>query len=69
VGLETPQLERFRSEKTMVNHNAVAASSDKDIDRYLRPIVPILFVWLNQSMSAGSVARAGRVRGRSGRNG
>ena len=63
MGPETPQLERFRSQKAMVNHNPVAASSEKDIDRYLRPIVPILFVWLNQNMSvAGNLARAGRVR-------
>ncbi len=44
-----------------------AVSSDEDIDRYFRPIVAILMVWLNQKMSAtGRAASAVPCDGRRG---
>ena len=64
---ERPRPDRFDGigsrllRAALVIYDVAAVSSDEDIDRYLRPIVGVPVVWLNQRM--GAVGRAREVRG------
>jgi hypothetical protein len=50
---------RIGSQTALAIYDAAAVLSDEDIDRYLRPIVAVLVVWLNQRTGVVGRARSG----------